>query len=263
MNIETVYWTMRKFLYQLASPKLLYQHIAAILNYLSFVACGCLLIGFIWGLFFAPADYQQGEAFRLIYIHVPCAFLSLLLYAWMGFLAVLLLIWRIKIAGLLLSIVAQLGTSITFLALVTGSIWGKPMWGTWWTWDARLTSELMLLFLYLAILALKGSANNQEQGDKIAAVFTLVGLIDLPIIHYSVYWWSTLHQGASLSLFAKPKIAASMLYPLLINILGFMLYCLWIILHKARYEILYRERRQAWVKEIILQDNKCHKSICG
>ncbi len=166
----------------------------------------------------------------------------------MGFLAILLLVWRIKMAGLLIHKVAQLGACMAFLALITGSIWGKPMWGAWWVWDARLTSELILLLLYLAILATYQAVKNKEDGDKIIAILALVGLIDLPIIHYSVYWWNTLHQGATLSVFAKPKIALSMLYPLLITLLGFFLYSLWIILEKARNEVLFRERKQSWVK---------------
>lgn len=242
---------MWKFLYQMASPKTFYQRTKPWLGWLGMCAALFLTMGMVWGLFFAPPDYQQGDAFRIIYIHVPTAFMSMALYAWMGFLAILLLVWRIKIAGLILGIAAQVGASMAFLALVTGSIWGKPMWGTWWIWDARLTSELILLFLYLAILAIKGSVQNKEQGDKVAAILTLVGLVDLPIIHYSVYWWNTLHQGATLSVFAKPKIAAPMLYPLLLTLIGFALYCVWVILHKARNELLMRERRQQWVKTIV------------
>lgn len=242
---------MWKFLYQMASPKAFYHLTKSWLSGLGFSALLFLTVGMIWGLVFAPPDYQQGEAFRIIYVHVPTAFLSMMLYGWMGFLALLLLVWGIKMAGLMLGIAAQLGASMAFLALVTGSIWGKPMWGTWWIWDARLTSELILLFLYLAILATKSAFQNKEQGDKVIAILTLVGLVDLPIIHYSVYWWNSLHQGATLSLFAKPKIEASMLYPLLLSLLGFSLYCLWIMLHKARNEVLDRERRQYWVKDLV------------
>lgn len=242
-------WTL---LYQLASPKLFYQMSGRWIPWLATGALVLLVTGMIWGLVFAPSDYQQGEAFRIIYVHVPTAFLSMALYIWMGFLAVLLLIWRIKIAGLMLGVSAQIGACMAFLALLTGSLWGKPMWGTWWIWDARLTSELILLFLYGAILAAGQAYKNQDQGDKILAILTLVGLVDLPIIHYSVYWWSTLHQGATLTLFSKPKIAPSMLYPLLLSLGGFSLYCVWVILLKARNELLLRERRQQWVKTLIL-----------
>lgn len=245
---------MWKLLYQLASPKIFYQLTGRILPWLVPSALLVLITGLVWGLIFAPPDYQQGDAFRIIYVHVPCAFLSMSIYAAMGFLAVLLLVWRIKLAGLMLTVCAQTGACMAFLALVTGSIWGKPMWGTWWVWDARLTSELILLFLYAAIIATGNAYQNKEQSDKIVAILTLVGLIDLPIIHYSVYWWNTLHQGSTLSVFEKPKIAASMLYPLLITLVGFSLYCVVVILLRARNEVLLRERRQTWVKALINQE---------
>jgi heme exporter protein C len=247
---------MWKFFYQLASPKNFFALTSRINPWLAVCALLTLVTGMIWGLVFAPPDYQQGEAYRIIFVHVPSAFLSMALYGWMGFLAILLLVWRIKIAGLLINLVAQLGACMAFLALVTGSIWGKPMWGAWWVWDARLTSELVLLLLYTAILATHHAVKNKEDGDKIIAILTLVGLIDLPIIHYSVYWWNTLHQGATLSAFAKPRIDTSMLYPLLLSLLGFFLYSLWVILEKARSEVLFRERRQSWVKALFEVKNK-------
>lgn len=239
---------MWKFLYQLASPKTFYAWSGILSSWLAIIGFFALLIGIVWGLGFAPPDYQQGDAFRIIYVHVPTAFMSMMLYGWMGFLALLLLVWRIKIAGLLIHLVAQVGACMAFLALATGSIWGKPMWGTWWIWDARLTSELILFLLYAAILATYQSIKNKENADRIVAILTLVGLIDLPIIHYSVYWWNTLHQGATLSVFAKPKIDLQMLYPLLLTLIGFFSYALWIVLEKARSELLFRERRQSWVK---------------
>jgi len=242
---------MWNLLYQLASPKSFYQLSGRTIPWLAVSALLILSAGIVWGLVFAPPDYQQGDAFRIIYIHVPSAFLSMALYAWMGFLAVLLLVWRIKMAGMLLRIVAQLGACMAFLALVTGSIWGKPMWGTWWVWDARLTSELILLFLYGAILATANAWQDKDQGDKIIAILTLVGLVDLPIIHYSVYWWNTLHQGSTLSVFSKPKIDVSMLYPLLITLVGLSLYCMLVIVLRARNELLLRERRQSWVRALV------------
>lgn len=239
---------MWNFLYQLASPKTFYAWSGKLIPWLAIMSLCTLMLGIVWGLVFAPPDYQQGDAFRIIYVHVPTAFLSMMLYGGMGFLSVLLLVWRIKIAGLLIHLIAQIGCCMAFLALVTGSIWGKPMWGAWWVWDARLTSELILLLLYAAILATYQSINNKEDGDRIIAILTLVGLIDLPIIHYSVYWWNTLHQGSTLSVFAKPKMDLLMLYPLLVTLLGFSLYCAWIILEKARTELLFRERRKSWVR---------------
>lgn len=242
---------MWKLLYQLASPRAYYNLSGRLQPWLATLATLCLVIGLTWGLFFSPPDYQQGDAFRIIYIHVPCAFLSMSLYAFMGFLSILLLVWRIKLAGLMLSMTAQLGACMAFLALVTGSIWGKPMWGAWWVWDARLTSELILLLLYASILATASAFQNKDQGDKVVAILCLVGLVDLPIIHYSVYWWNTLHQGATLTLFAKPKIEARMLYPLLFTLLGFALFCGAVIISKSRHELLWRERRQRWVKALV------------
>ena len=241
---------MWKILYQLASPKSFYIVSGRCTPWLALSAFLLITIGIIWGLVFAPLDYQQGDAFRIIYVHVPTAFLSMALYAWMGFLAILLLVWRIKLAGIVLGVCAQVGAGMAFLALVTGSIWGKPMWGTWWIWDARLTSELILLFLYGAILATGQAYQNKDQGDKVVAILALVGLVDLPIIHYSVYWWNTLHQGATISLMAKPKIDPSMFYPLLFTLVGFSLYCVLVIFQKTRNELILRERRQSWVKNL-------------
>lgn len=242
---------MWKYLYQLASPKNFYRLSGRLSPWFALSSILLLSTGLIWGLCFAPSDYQQGDAFRIIYVHVPCAFLSMALYAWMGFLAILLLVWRIKLAGLMLTLFAQLGALMALLALITGSLWGKPMWGAWWVWDARLTSELVLFFLYLAILATSNAFQNKDQGDKVIAILTLVGLVDLPIIHYSVYWWNTLHQGATLSVFTKPKIHGSMLYPLLMALLGLSCYCIWSILSKARVELLVREKRQSWVRALL------------
>ncbi len=247
---------MWKFLYKLASPKGFYEYSGKWLPWFSALACLLLPAAFIWGLFIAPADYQQGDAYRIMFVHVPSAFLSLSLYAWMGFLAVLLLVWRIKLAGLLLTQIAPVGAGMAALALVTGSIWGRPMWGSWWVWDARLTSELILLLIYVVIIVAYQSLRQRDEADRMIAVLTLVGLIDLPIIHYSVYWWNTLHQGATLTLFAKPKIALAMLYPLLLALLGFLSYCLWIITQKARCELLQREKRQRWVRAVIMGEGE-------
>ncbi len=240
-------WTL---LYQLGSPKTFYYRSNQILPWLLYGSIMLLSVGIIWGLFFSPADYQQGDAFRIIYIHVPCAFLSLSIYAAMAFLAILLLVWRIKLAGMMLQASVEVGLTMVLLALVTGSVWGKPMWGTWWVWDARLTSELILLFLYAAILATGRSYQHKEKSEKMMAILTLVGLVDLPIIHYSVYWWNTLHQGATLTLFAKPKIALPMIWPLLFTLVGFSLYCLSLIILRAQSRILIREKKQSWIKKM-------------
>ncbi len=242
---------MWKFLYQLASPKYFYQWTGNIIPWLGSLALIALITGLMWGLFFAPADYQQQDAFRIIYIHVPSAFLSLSLYAFMFFLAVLLIVWRIKIAGLILVQTAKMGAWLAALALITGSIWGKPMWGTWWIWDARLTSEFILLILYLVVIATHQAFQNHEKGDKVVAILTMVGVVDLPIIHYSVYWWNTLHQGATITAFSQPKIHSSMLYPLLISLFGLSMFSIWQILSTSRNELLTREKKQHWVRAAV------------
>ncbi|HVT62647.1 MAG TPA: heme ABC transporter permease CcmC [Legionellaceae bacterium] len=251
----TLIFSMWKLLHQIASPKFFYEKTARWHAPLGWAMVFFLAIGVIWGLFFAPADYQQSDAFRLIYVHVPCAFWSMLVYFAMGILAIIFLVWRVKLAGLLILMSAPIGAWLAFLALITGSMWGKPMWGTWWVWDARLTSELILLFLYIGVLAIGYAYENSERADKMAAILSLIGLVDLPIIHYSVYWWSTLHQGATLTLFAKPKIHASMAYPLWMILIGVGLYCLWLILYKTRSELLWREHRQIWVKAVVEKDS--------
>ena len=242
---------MWSFLYGLASPKSFYQKTTWLRKPLLYSALCLLIVGLFCGLFVVPSDYQQGDAFRIIYVHVPAAMLSLSLYAFMGFLAILCLVWRIKLAGIMLSATAPIGASMALMALITGSIWGRPMWGTWWIWDARLTSELILLLIYLAIIATESSIRSPNQSDKLIAVLTLVGLIDLPVIHFSVYWWNTLHQGATLSLLSKPKIASSMLYPLLITIAGFTFLAGYFILEGARTKLINREKKQQWVKLLI------------
>ncbi len=241
-------------LYRLASPRYFFYQTRWPLNLIGLVALVSLIIGLMLGLIFSPPDYQQGDAVRMMYVHVPAAFLSLSLYAFMAFCAILLLVWQIKLAGIMLSAAAKTGASMALIALVTGSLWGKPMWGTWWVWDARLTAELILLLLYLAVLVTHSAFKHQASGDKIIAILILVGSIDLPIIHYSVYWWNTLHQGATLTVFAKPKIAPVMLYPLLFMLLGFASSCVWLIGHNARIDILWRERKQRWVNEYMVEN---------
>lgn len=217
---------------------------------------GCLFLilagyGVMDGLFFAPPDYQQGDAFRIIYVHVPSAFTAMAIYFVMALSALSTLVWRIKIAAICMSCSARIGVWFTFLALVTGSLWGKPMWGTWWIWDARLTSVLILFFLYLGFIALQSAIPNQQNRERASAILALLGVINLPIIHYSVIWWNTLHQGPTLSRFARPTMATSMLLPLLAMIAAFLLFYVWILLFRMRNQILLREKYQQWVHEEI------------
>ncbi len=214
---------------------------------LAWLAVSCLSVGLIWGLFIAPADYQQGDAFRILYVHVPSAFLSLMLYAMMASYAFIFLIWRIKLADIFVQACAPIGALFTGFALITGSIWGKPMWGTWWIWDARLTSELILLFIYMSIILLRQLLPVAESSSRIIACWVLVGAIDLPIIHYSVNWWHTLHQGATLAKFGKPAIAPAMLWPLLFMLLGCIASAALIQIIRMRTYILQREANANWL----------------
>ena len=204
---------MWSWIHKFASPKIFYTFAGRSLPWLSVLCLFLLSYGIVAGLILAPADYQQGEAFRIIYVHVPSAFLSMMIYMLMAVNAAISTIWRIKLADIIVRTSASIGAWFTFLALVTGSLWGKPMWGTWWIWDARLTSELILLFLYLGVIALQSAIRDRQAAAKAGNLLVLVGVVNIPIIHYSVYWWNTLHQGATLSKFAKPSIDPSMLYP--------------------------------------------------
>ena len=214
--------------------------------------CAVLMAAGLWnGLVVAPPDYQQGEAYRIIFIHVPSAWLSLLVYAAMAGAAVVGLIWRIKVAEAVAVACAPIGASFTFLALLTGSLWGKPMWGAWWVWDARLTSELVLLFLYLGIIALNGAISDPRKAARACAILAIVGLVDLPIIHFSVEWWNTLHQGATVFRLDGPSIHPAMLAPLLMMVAAFTLFFVTALIMRTRCEILHRERHSQWVREVV------------
>lgn len=218
----------------------------------------CLFIilfiyGLIGGLYLAPPDYQQKDVFRIMYVHVPAAFNAMLIYGFMASFALLTLLFRTKITAIFMSVSSKIGIWFTFLALITGSIWGKPTWGTWWIWDARLTSVLILFFLYAGFIALQSVISNREQRDYAGAILALIGVINLPIIHYSVTWWNTLHQGPSIARFAKPAIAPSMLYPLLAMILAFLLFYFYLLIIRSRSEILLRDIKSKWVYEVLSQ----------
>lgn len=242
---------MWKIIHQAASPRTCYQWSSKVLPWIVVL---CLLFtgyGLIGGLWFAPPDYQQGNVFRIIYIHVPAAVWSMGVYVMMSAAALIFLIWKIKIAELIARLSTPIGALFTLLALITGSIWGKPTWGTWWIWDARLTSELILLFIYAGIAALRAALPDRQAAAQAAAVLTVVGLINIPIIHYSVRWWQTLHQGATILKWGSPSIAASMLYPLLMMILAFFCYYLIVLLIGLRYELLKREHSTSWVQNYL------------
>ena len=244
---------MWKFIHQLASPPHFYRIAEILIPWLA--VPGLLLIGYgaYAGLFLAPMDYQQGDAFRIIYVHVPAAYLSMLAYMTMAVSAGIGLIWRIKLSHAVAAAAAPHGAWFTFLALATGSIWGKPMWGTWWEWgDPRLTSELIMLFLYFGYMSLRGAIDDTTKADRASAVLALVGAVNVPIIHFSVEWWSSLHQGPTLVKEGGPAMDAGMLYPLLAMILGFTFIFGALLLRRVRAEVLFRERRTRWVKDLVL-----------
>ena len=217
-------------------------------------ALGSLLlaiVGIYWGLFIAPPDYQMGDSYRLIYIHVPSAWMSMSIYMVMAVASATALIWRMKLGFIVARACAPIGAIFTFCALLTGSLWGKPTWGTYWIWDARLTSELVLLFLYLGYIALTNAIEDRRAASQAGAILALVGVINIPIIHYSVEWWNTLHQGSTVTQFGKPTMDTSMLIPLLIMFIAVNLYFASVMLCRAKNILLDEERQTSWVKNIV------------
>jgi heme exporter protein C len=239
------------WLHRFASPRYFYNTSGKLLPWLAWPCALLFIVGLYGGLVVAPPDYQQGDSYRIIFIHVPSAWMSLFIYVAMAVWAAIGLIWRIKLADVMLISAAPIGASFTFCALVTGMLWGKPMWGTYWVWDARLTSELILLFLYLGIIALYSAIDDKRTAGRAAGILTLVGVVNIPIIHYSVIWWNTLHQGPTVSKMDAPSIHLSMLIPLLVMTAAFKLYFLATVLMRARAEVLDREHRSSWVREVL------------
>jgi heme exporter protein C len=243
-----VTWT---WFHRLGSPPYVYRLAGRLTPWFAWSAGVLILAGLYGGLVLAPPDYQQGDGFRILYVHAPTAWLSLMVYTWMGVAAAVGLIWRIKVSHAVAAACAPVGASFTAVALATGSLFGKPMWGTWWVWTPRLTSELLLLFLYMGYMGLRASFDDIQRADRASAVLAVVGIVNVPIVHYSVVWWNDLHQASSLSLAGKDTIATSMLVPLLVSLLGFTLYFGAILLVRLRAEILRRERAATWIREAL------------
>jgi len=242
---------MWKFFHKLASPPHFYRLAAVFSPWLAAPGIALIAYGVYAGLFLAPMDYQQKDAFRIIYVHVPAAYLSMMAYMIMAVSGGIGLIWRIKLSHAVAAAAAPLGAAFTFLALMTGSIWGRPMWGTWWEWgDPRLTSELILLFLYFGYMALRSAIDDTAKADKASAVLALVGVVNVVIVHFSVEWWSSLHQGQTV--FKKGTMDADMRIPLFAMLIGFTLLFGSLLLRRVRTEVLFRERRTRWVREMIL-----------
>ena len=245
-------WNWLKTLYhRLGSPKWFYQITGKWLPWFAVSSVLFLVVGLVMGLAYAPMDYQQGNSFRIMYVHVPSAFLAQSVYMMMAAAGVVMLVWKIKMADVVAQALAPIGAVMTFISLVTGAIWGMPTWGTWWMWDARLTSMLILFFLYLGVIALREALSPQEVAAKACALLAIVGVINIPIIKYSVDWWYTLHQPASIKLTEKPSMPASMYLPLLFMVMGFYALLGWSVLLRARSEVLRREAKSGWVRELL------------
>jgi heme exporter protein C len=238
------------FFHKMASPRYFYNIAGRLIPWLGISCLLFILAGLYYGLIKAPPDYQQGDSYRIMFIHVPAAWMSMFVYVVMAGAGIIGLVWRIKLAEVIAISSATIGASFTFLALITGSLWGKPMWGTWWVWDARLTSELILLFLYLGVIALYNAVDDRRTAARATAILAIVGVVNIPIIHFSVKWWNTLHQGATVTKLGAPSIDISMLIPLLLMAVAFKLYYALVVLMRARCEVLERERNTQWVREL-------------
>ena len=251
MNAVPIRSRLWRAFHQLGSPPYVYRIAGRLSPWLGATSCVLLATGSYWGLVLAPPDFLQGDSFRIIYIHVPSAYLSMGGYVLMAVAAAIGYIWRMKLAHAVAVSVAPLGAWFTALALVTGGIWGKPTWGTYWEWgDARLMFELLLLFLYIGYMVLRMSFDDRDKADRVSALLAVVGVVNVPIVHYSVEWWTTLHQGPTLIREGGPSITTDMLIPLLIMLAAFSLFFGWLLCKRLQGEILRREMRTRWVRNL-------------
>ncbi|MDA9677070.1 heme ABC transporter permease CcmC [Gammaproteobacteria bacterium] len=239
------------FIHKFSSPKSFVRLTQTLYPFFIVLGVCMLTLGWVWGLLFAPQDAVQGNSYRIIFLHVPSVIFAELIYFFMAICALMHLVWRVKLAAYLIKSAAPIGAMITFLGLLSGSIWGIPTWGTWWQWDARITSTLILFIMYLGILTLHGSFSNKEKADRLMSILVVIGVINIPIIKKSVDWWSTLHQPASITVSGGSSIDPSMLYPLLISIigLGFTLISLGIL--TSRSYIFTREKNKKWIQDSV------------
>lgn len=234
----------------MGSPPLFYKWSSKILPWLYIVSIITLGVGLYWGLFYAPADYKQGDVYRIIFIHVPSAILGQSIFMFMAVCGFINMIWRAKISGMMLKSAASIGASFTLLALITGSIWGKPTWGTWWVWDARLTSTLILFFIYAALIGLHSTIDDKTKADRAVSILSIVGLAIIPVIKKSVDWWQTLHQPSTFTMTSSPSMSPEMYQPLLICVIGFYLTFALLLTLNLRNEVLERESNRNWVQQL-------------
>jgi heme exporter protein C len=236
--------------FKYSSPKAFYPLAGRMIPWFAAAAVLLAIAGLYVGFFVAPTDAQQGEGYRIIFLHVPASWMSMFIYLVMAFWAAMGLAFNSRLSAMMASALAPTGAMFTFLSLWTGALWGKPMWGTWWVWDARLTSELILLFLYMGFMALQSAIDEPRRADKAGAVLALVGVVNIPIIYFSVQWWNTLHQGASVSLTRAPSMATLMLAGMLLMALASWMYTVAVALMRMRCIVLERERHAGWLGEI-------------
>ena len=234
-----------------AAPQRFYPLAGKAVPWFAALAVLLTLAGLVIGLLIAPTDAQQGDAYRIIFVHVPAAWMSMVIYVAMAFWAAVGLAFNARLAFMLANALAPTGALMTFIALWSGALWGKPTWGTWWVWDARLTSELILLFLYVGVLSLHAAIEDSRRADRAAGLLALVGVVNVPIIYFSVKWWNTLHQGASISFAKAPSMAAPMLLGMLVMALAFWAYCIAVVLVRARTIVLERERHAPWAQQAL------------
>jgi len=241
---------VRPNIWRYASPPEFYRLAGGLAPWFLGVAAVLAASGLYIAFFVAPTDFQQGESYRIIFVHVPAAWMSMFIYAVMAFWCAIGIVFNTRLSFMMALALAPTGAMFTFIALWSGALWGKPTWGTWWVWDARLTSELILLFLYIGFLSLHAAIDDTRRADRAAALLVLVGVINVPIIYFSVQWWSTLHQGASVSLTRAPTMAATMLAGMLIMSLAAWMYAIGVSLLRARTIVLERESDAEWVREL-------------
>ncbi|MBC3873171.1 heme ABC transporter permease [Undibacterium flavidum] len=240
-----------------AAPQSVFPVLRPLIVISAVISVLALLLGLYVGFFVAPEDHQQGQVYRIIFIHVPAAWLSMVIYLAMCFWSVLGLVLNTKLSSMMAQALAPTGALMSFLALWTGAVWGRPTWGAWWVWDARLTSELILLFLYLGFITLHNAIDDKRRADKATALLAIIGVINVPIIYFSVVWWNTLHQGASVSLKNAPSMASSMLTGMLIMTVALWSYAVAISLGRLRAIILERESQSLWLTQRIKKTCTC------
>ena len=248
MSVTGINW------FKYSSPQAIYPMAGRMIPWFAAAALGLIGVGLYVGFFVAPTDATQGDAYRIIFVHVPAAWMSMFLYVIMAIWAALGLGLNARPSFMMAQAIAPTGAMFTFLALFTGAMWGKPTWGAWWVWDARLTSELILLFQYIGIILLRSSIDDLRRADRASAVLALVGVINVPIIYFSVRWWNTLHQGASVSITAAPTMAGTMVTAMLVMMFGFWMYSIAVTLVRMRCVIVERERQPSWGKQATMPD---------